>query len=78
MPPTARDGILFISDEQGFADLDAMVDSFTAWGETFAPAQVGFQYGYFADRPWWIELDDLRRTSAELCSTHTNRQACIG
>ena len=27
-------------------------------GETFGPAQVGFQYGYFADRPWWSELDD--------------------
>lgn len=58
MPPTVRDGILFISDEQGFADLDAMIASFSAWGETFAPAQVGFQYGYFADRPWWIELED--------------------
>lgn len=58
MPPTARDGILFISDEQGFADLDAMLASFSAWGETFAPAQVGFQYGYFSDRPWWSELDD--------------------
>jgi hypothetical protein len=58
MPPTERDGILFINDEQGFADLDAMIDSFTTWGETFAPAQVGFQYGYYADRPWWIELDD--------------------
>ena len=61
MPPTERDGILFISDEQGFADLDAMVDSFTAWGEAFAPAQVGFQYGYSADRPWWLELDDPPR-----------------
>lgn len=58
MPPAVRDGILFINDAQGFADLDAMVASFTAWGETFAPAQVGFQYGYFADRPWWRELDD--------------------
>ena len=33
-------------------------------GETFAPAQVGFQYGYFADRAWWIELDD---PPADIC-----------
>jgi hypothetical protein len=58
MPPGERDGILFISDEQDFADLDAMVTAFVEWGETFAPAQVGFQYGYFSDRPWWNELGD--------------------
>jgi hypothetical protein len=58
MPPTEREGILFIDDSQGFSDLGAMVESFAAWGEAFAPAQVGFQYGYTADRPWWVELDD--------------------
>jgi hypothetical protein len=65
MPPTERDGILFISDEQGFADFDAMVDSFTAWGETFAPAQVGFQYGYTSDQGWWDELADPPRDIGE-------------
>jgi hypothetical protein len=28
------------------------------WGDAFAPAQVGFQYGYTADQEWWGELDD--------------------
>ncbi len=58
MPPTVRDGIVFIDDSQQFTSLDQMVDEFEAWGAAFAPAEVGFQYGYPDDESWWGELDD--------------------
>jgi hypothetical protein len=58
MPPTAREGLLFIDDSQILPSLEAMVDEFAEWGRAFAPAPVGFQYGYPSDRPWWSELDD--------------------
>jgi hypothetical protein len=58
MPPTLRDGLLFIDDSQILPSLEAMVDEFAEWGRAFAPAPVGFQYGYESDRPWWSELDD--------------------
>ena len=58
MPPNARDGLLFIDDSQILPSLEAMVDEFAVWGEAFAPAPVGFQYGYESDRPWWSQLDD--------------------
>ncbi len=58
MPPTEREGIVFVDDSQKFASLDAMVNEFETWGKTFAPAQVGFQFGYPADKKWWGELED--------------------
>ncbi len=58
MPPTARDGILFVDDSQHFSSLDVMADEFADWGEAFAPAPVAFQYGYDSDRKWWKELED--------------------
>ena len=58
MPPTARDGIVFVDDSQQFPSLDDMVTEFARWGEAFAPATVGFQYGYPDDKDWWGELDD--------------------
>jgi hypothetical protein len=58
MPPTARDGIVFVNDSQGFGDLDAMVADFAAWAEHFAPAPVGYQFGYTGDEGWWRELAD--------------------
>lgn len=58
MPPLYREGILFVNDEQGFADLTAMVDSFAAWGQHFAPAGVGYQFGYHTDQLWWKDLAD--------------------
>ncbi len=58
MPPTAREGLLFIDDSQILPSLQAMVDEFADWGRAFAPAPVGFQYGYPSDRPWWSTLDD--------------------
>jgi hypothetical protein len=58
MPPTYRDGIVFINDSQHFESFDQFMDDFTAWGEYFAPSPVGYQYGYPADKPWWQELKD--------------------
>jgi len=58
MPPTARDGLFFIDDSQILPSLEAMVDEFAEWGRAFAPAPVGFQYGYPSDRPWWSKLED--------------------
>jgi hypothetical protein len=58
MPTTARDGLLFVDDSQELASLEAMVLEFAEWGRAFAPAPVGFQYGYESDRHWWRPLDD--------------------
>jgi hypothetical protein len=58
MPPTVRDGIMFVNDSQQFESFDQLVDEFTAWGVKFSPSPVGFQFGYPADRPWWQELQD--------------------
>ncbi len=58
MPPTYRDGIVFVDDSQQFESLEQMTAEFAVWGETFAPAPVAFQYGYPADRPWWSQLAD--------------------
>jgi hypothetical protein len=58
MPPTLRDGLLFIDDSQILPSAEAMVDEFAAWGRAFAPAPVGFQIGYETDRPWWSKMAD--------------------
>jgi hypothetical protein len=58
MPPTVREGILFIDDSQVLPSMDAMVDEFAVWGKHFAPAPVGYQIGYPSDRPWWSKLKD--------------------
>lgn len=62
MPPTYRDGLVFIDDSQGHGSLAAMVNEFGAWGDTFAPSPVGFQFGYATDRKWWSKLSDPPRT----------------
>jgi hypothetical protein len=56
MPPTARTNLVFIDDSQGHGSLANMVNEFTAWGQAFAPAPVGFQYGYRSDKKWWSKL----------------------
>jgi hypothetical protein len=58
MPPTYRDGILFVDDSQQFESLEHLKTEFAVWGRHFAPAPVGFQYGYPADRAWWKKLQD--------------------
>jgi hypothetical protein len=62
MPPSYRTGLVFIDDSQGHGSLDAMVAEFSNWGQTFAPAPVGFQYGYQSDKTWWSSLNDPPRT----------------
>jgi hypothetical protein len=62
MPPTYRDGLVFIDDSQGHGSFSAMVSEFSVWGQTFAPAPVGFQYGYQSDKTWWSGLSDPPRT----------------
>ncbi|HEY7514794.1 MAG TPA: hypothetical protein VIC87_09965, partial [Vicinamibacteria bacterium] len=61
MPPTLREGLLFVDDSQILPSLDAMVAEFAEWGRSFAPAPVAFQFGYPSDRPWWSRLDDPPR-----------------
>jgi hypothetical protein len=56
MPPTVRDGIVFIDDANGFGDLDSMVSQFKQWGDIFSQADVGFQIGYEKDEWWWFKL----------------------
>lgn len=58
MPPTEREGLLFVDDGQDVGSLSALVATFDDWGRAFAPAPVGFQYGYETDRGWWSDLDD--------------------
>ena len=62
MPPSARTGLVFIDDSQGHGSFNAMVNEFSVWGDAFAPAPVGFQYGYQSDRTWWSALNDPPRT----------------
>ncbi len=58
MPPTRREGLLFVDDSQIFPSLGALEENFREWARTFAPAPVAFQFGYPSDRPWWGALDD--------------------
>jgi hypothetical protein len=58
MPPTHRDGLVFIDDSQGFESLEQMIAEFKVWGEAFTPAPVGFQFGYRSDKAWWSEFAD--------------------
>ena len=66
MPPTHRDGLVFVDDSQGHGSLANMVDEFEVWGDTFkladgSPAPVGFQFGYVSDQKWWSALADPPR-----------------
>lgn len=58
MPPTYRDGLFFVDDSQQFESFEEMASEFQEWAAVFAPAPVGFQFGYPADRPWWEQLED--------------------
>ena len=58
MPPTFRDGLLFVDDSQIFESMEPMIQEFGEWAKAFAPAPVAYQYGYPSDRPWWSKLQD--------------------
>lgn len=65
MPPTLREGILFVDDSQQFDLLAQMTAEFKIWNDTFAPAPVAFQFGYPDDQKWWQQYDDPARTIGE-------------
>jgi len=58
MPPTYREGMMFLDDSQGYTSLEEMTADFSNWGTFFDPAPVGFQFGYRADRKWWRNFDN--------------------
>jgi hypothetical protein len=58
LPPTYREGLVFVNDSQQFESFDQLVADFSAWGQHFSPAPVAFQYGYPDDRKWWGNLAD--------------------
>ncbi|OUM57037.1 carbohydrate-binding module family 18 protein [Piromyces sp. E2] len=54
MPPTYRDGMIFVNDSQGFhGSLDRMKKEFRKWAQAFPKNPVMFQIGYRADRSIW-------------------------
>lgn len=65
MPPTVREGLLFVDDSQVFESMEPMIREFAEWGKAFAPAPVAYQYGYPSDRPWWRKLKDPAREIGE-------------
>ncbi len=69
MPPSHRGDIVFVDDSQELAGLEAMVDEFAVWAETFAPNDVIYQVGYQSDRPWWGTLDDpITEVGTAICA----------
>jgi hypothetical protein len=58
MPPSYRQGLVFISDSQQFTSLEQMLKDFEQWGNAFAASPVGFQLGYPTDGKWWRQLAD--------------------
>lgn len=78
MPPTFRDGIMFVDDSQIFKSSDEMIEEFAKWGKTFAPSPVGFQYGYPSDRPWWSLLKDpVKELGDRILAATPNTEALI-
>jgi catechol 2,3-dioxygenase-like lactoylglutathione lyase family enzyme len=58
LPPTIREGILFVDDSQMFDSPEEMLAEFMDWGKHFSPAPVAFQVGYPADKKWWGRMSD--------------------
>ena len=65
LPPTQRDGTLFVDDSQMFSSLDHMLAEFADWGRHYYPAPVAFQFGYPADKKWWGKFPDPAREIGE-------------
>jgi len=75
LPPIARQGIVFISDSQGFGHggLTSMVNQFKHWGDNFSQTEVGFIIGYDTDRGWWSKLvDPVRDIGSALTKNISN------
>lgn len=62
MPPTVREGLLFVDDSQKFESLEQLMEDFTGWGQFFAPYPVAYQFGYPNDHIWWGEFSDPATT----------------
>jgi hypothetical protein len=78
MPPTVRDGLMFIDDSQIFKSSDEMIEEFAKWGRTFAPAPVGFQFGYPSDKPWWsLMKDPVKEIGDRILAATPNTEALI-
>jgi len=78
MPPTFREGIMFVDDSQIFKSSDEMIEEFAKWGRTFAPAPVGFQYGYQSDKPWWSRMKDpVKEIGERILAATPNTEALI-
>jgi hypothetical protein len=78
MPPTFRDGIVFVDDSQIFKSSDEMIEEFAKWGKTFAPAPVGFQYGYRTDKPWWgLMKDPVKEIGDRILAVTPNAEMLI-
>ncbi len=78
MPPTFREGIVFVNDSQIFKSSDEMIEDFATWGKTFAPAPVGFQYGYRTDKPWWgLMKDPVKEIGDRILAATPNTEMLI-
>lgn len=58
LPPTFRDGLLFVDDSQKFDSLEQLITEFEEWGRYFFPSPVAFQFGYPNDQKWWGKFAD--------------------
>ena len=62
MPAKYRGKLLFVDDSQEFTAFSSgsvpMLSEFKAWGSTFAPSDVAFQFGYPIDSTWWRTYSD--------------------
>ncbi len=78
MPPTFREGLLFVDDSQIFKSSDDMIAEFAKWGRTFAPSPVAFQYGYQTDKPWWGPMEDpVKEIGDRILAATPNTEALI-
>ena len=58
LPPTLRQGLMFMADGQGYASADALVADFADFARKMTPAPVGLLYGTGSDARWWCHLAD--------------------
>jgi hypothetical protein len=58
MPPTYREGLLFLYDGFGFSSIYEMKNKCIQWGEAYPDNPVGFYIGFAPDQTWWGTYDD--------------------
>ncbi|ORX41509.1 hypothetical protein BCR36DRAFT_364135 [Piromyces finnis] len=79
MPPTYRDGMVFVNDSQGFGgNLNRMTEEFQEWARTFPNNPVVFQIGYNADKVIWNKKPiEISKTIADNASKYNNNIGII-